>query len=528
MNILPLAGIDQTANIAHTTIPATYPMQPIGETATAWIENVREALDEPGEWVLDSRAGRVYLVPRSGLPVGIRAALLTEIVRVEGDESSGKLARKVVLRGLTFQHGDRDVWTKDDAGLQHDWEMFDKANALVRFRGAEDCTVEHCLFAHSGGTGLRLDLHAQRIRVVSNVFSHLGGSGIVLSGYGAGTRDVNHHNEIVNNEIDHTGEIYRHGIGILISQSGENRIANNRVHDLPYIGIAVSGPRPSHFYEQNGREWGPIMRMSEIAVTVDSRQFAGFRRLASYLHARNNVVEDNEVYRVMEVLGDGNGIYISGSGLGNVIRRNYVHDIVGNGAQSAIRIDDFQEGVTIDSNIVYRCVGGGITLKHVNRVENNIVAGLMDGSAPGLPAYAAGARLFGYILLRCGPVRGATIQRNILFHDGRAISFYDERRMKQWPPAYARDADTDRNLYYLTGAPAAARSFLEAKRKEGIDRFSVAADPLFVDWRAGNFSLRPGSPALRLGFTPIDQSRIGLLKGILPGPGGLHQESKPR
>jgi len=61
-----------------------------------------------------------------------------------------------------------------------------------------------------------------------------------------------------------------------------------------------------------------------------------------------------------------------------------------------------------------------------------------------------------------------------------------------------------------------------------IDRFSVAADPLFVDWRAGNFSLRPGSPALRLGFTPIDQSRIGLLKGILPGPGGLHQESKVR
>lgn len=515
LNILPLVSVDEAAGVARTSIPATYPMLPIGKTTTAWVENVREALDEPGEWLLDSRAGKVYLIPRSGAPAGIRAPRLTEVLRIEGGESGGKPARGITLRGLSFEHGDRDLWTKDDAGLQHDWEMFDKANALVRLRGAEDCAIEHCRFSHSGGTGLRLDLHAQRNRIASNVFAHLGGSGIVLSGYGAGTRDVNHHNEVINNEIHHTGEVYWHGLGILVSQSGENRIANNRLHHLPYTGIVVSGPRPGHFRNPTGREWGPTMRMHEIALPAGKNETPDFRLLAKYLHARNNVVEDNELYRVMEVLGDGNAIYVSGAGLGNRIRRNYVHDIAGAGAQSAIRIDDMQEGVTIDSNIVFRCVSGGITLKHVNRVENNIVAALAgDERRP----------LFGYILLRRGPIQGASIQRNILFHDGGAVPFYDEARIKQWPLAYARDANTDSNLYYYTGGAGAAQAFLEAKRKEGIDKRSVAADPLFADWRAGDFSLKPGSPALALGFIPIEQSKIGLLRGVAPGPEGLGGE----
>lgn len=522
MNILPLASVDETAGVARTTIPATYEMMPYGRQS-AWIENVREALDQPGEWVLDTHARKLYLWPRTEKPEGIRAPRLREMIRVEGDEAVGSFVRDIVFRGLTFQHGDRDLWTNDDAGLQHDWEMFDKPNALVRFRGTEDCTVEHCKFTESGGTGLRLDLHAQRNHVLSNSFSHLGGTGVLLSGYGAGTRDVNKDNEVVNNEIHHMGEIYWHSPGILVSQSGGNRIANNLIHHLPYSGIVVCGPRPTHFLVPVGREWGPTMRMSEISVQIErdtsiplaeKDNWPDFRLLAPYLHARNNMIENNELYRTVEILSDGNAIYLSGAGLGNVVRRNIVHDIIAGGAQSAIRTDDQQEGVTIAENIIYRCAGGGITMKHVNKVENNIVAGLIEREGREVP-------LPGYILLRRGPIQGSSIQRNILFHDGGKATFYDEARVKFWPLAYAHDANTDRNLYFYTTDAAAARDFLEAKRKEGIDKESVAADPMFVDWKAGNFALKPGSPALKLGFVPIDQSQIGLLKGVTPGPEGL-------
>lgn len=43
----------------------------------------------------------------------------------------------------------------------------------------------------------------------------------------------------------------------------------------------------------------------------------------------------------------------------------------------------------------------------------------------------------------------------------------------------------------------------------GADRHSEIADPLFVDAAAGDYRLRPESPALRLGFEPIPFEKIG-------------------
>ncbi|MBE3070045.1 MAG: hypothetical protein IMZ66_07395, partial [Planctomycetes bacterium] len=48
-----------------------------------------------------------------------------------------------------------------------------------------------------------------------------------------------------------------------------------------------------------------------------------------------------------------------------------------------------------------------------------------------------------------------------------------------------------------------------------FDAHSVVADPMFVDLAGRDFRLKPGSPALKLGFKPIDASRIGL-KGDFP------------
>jgi len=41
------------------------------------------------------------------------------------------------------------------------------------------------------------------------------------------------------------------------------------------------------------------------------------------------------------------------------------------------------------------------------------------------------------------------------------------------------------------------------------DEGSAVADPLFADAAGGNFTLLPGSPALAMGFTPIDTSSCG-------------------
>lgn len=511
VNILPLEAVDEQQQIARTSINATYAMNHLHflrTTPSCWVENVLEELDEPGEWVLNTKAGKLYLWPRDKSP--IVAPQLTELIRVEGgiDKQGPKdtPVRNLRFRGLTFMHGDRYLLSPDDAGLQHDWDMHDKANALVRLRGAENCTIEQCRFAHSGSGAIRIDLHGRHNTISGNLIEQLGGAGILLCGYGPGTKDVNHHNRVTNNHIHHVGRIYSHSPGIMLWQSGNNRVANNLVHHTPYTGIIISGCM-THFFSKRGRELGRTIRRHEIADLPRRPQLKDVRR---YLHTRDNAIEYNEIHHAMEQLGDGNGIYIRGAGAGNVIRRNYIHHLVAPmKMQAAIRTDGGQRDTLIAENLIYKCTSQGIILKLNNRCENNIIA---DVIAPPRGYYLA---------VREGPMTGAAIKRNILYSSGKNCVFIDELPGRRGRPtedrrgralAKSKQADTDFNIYFSAADGKLGRQMLARQQRDGVDKHSLAADPLFVDPANGDFRFKPGSPALQLGIVPFDMSQVGLKK----------------
>jgi hypothetical protein len=50
----------------------------------------------------------------------------------------------------------------------------------------------------------------------------------------------------------------------------------------------------------------------------------------------------------------------------------------------------------------------------------------------------------------------------------------------------------------------------EAWQLAGADKQSVIADPLFADAAHADFRLKADSPALKIGFQPIPQEKIGL------------------
>jgi hypothetical protein len=52
----------------------------------------------------------------------------------------------------------------------------------------------------------------------------------------------------------------------------------------------------------------------------------------------------------------------------------------------------------------------------------------------------------------------------------------------------------------------------EEWRKLGFDRNSVFADPLFVDPAKNDYRVRPGSPALRVGFINFEMGQWGITK----------------
>ena len=509
-NILPLESVDEQAGMARTSIQATYAMNALHflkTTANCWVENVLDELDEPGEWALNTQEGKVYLWPRNQTPV--LAPRLLELIRVEGnvdiDGPNDIPVRNLVFRGLTFMHGERYTLTEDDAGLQHDWDILDKANALARLRGTQNITIERCHFTHSGSGAIRVDLHGMENTISGNHIEQMGGAGIVLCGYGPGTKDVNRKNLVYNNRIHHIGKIYIHSPGIFLWQSGENRVANNLIHNTPYCGMIVSGCM-THFFERaDNRELVRTIRWHEVGGGPSPKTDA---ETLPYKHSHDNMIEYNEIHHVMEKMGDGNGIYVRGAGSGNVLRRNYIHHLVAPmHMQAALRTDGGQRDTLIAENIIYKCTAQGIILKLNNRAENNFV---IDVTAP--------PRGY-YLSLREGPMTDAVIQRNIFYSSDKDCTFIDElppgegrisedRRGRKL--ARAKDAKTDYNIYFCAEDPQLGPEMLKKQQRDGVDANSLAVDPLFVNPENGDFRFKPGSPALKLGIVPIDLSKVGL------------------
>ncbi|MBN1816198.1 MAG: hypothetical protein JW828_02485, partial [Sedimentisphaerales bacterium] len=81
-----------------------------------------------------------------------------------------------------------------------------------------------------------------------------------------------------------------------------------------------------------------------------------------------------------------------------------------------------------------------------------------------------------------------------------------------------RIADCDFNLFYcpdgrvsVKGSPADGSMDQWKRLYDGkFDAHSIEADPGFKDISSRDFSLASDSPALKLGFKPIDISQIGL------------------
>jgi len=501
VNYLPVASVDEAQHIAHTALQGTYTLSGGPgrfDGRSLWVENVPEALDEPGEWIVNTHERKLYYWPVTGRPGDqIQAPRLQELVRVEGrnvDELTGDVpVRGLVFRGLTFTGGDRDLWTREDRGLQHDWEMYDKGNALLRFRGAEDCAVTDCRFVFSGGSGVRVDLYGQHLAITGSHFDQLGAAGVILAGYGPGHKDVNHSHLIRNNEMSHLGRLFWHSPAILVWQSGRNRILNNHIHDLPYNGIVLSGVRPRFFGITDPVKWLPAFR---DAIPADNRENmrvirrdevgppADKAELLPLAHARDNLVQDNEIHHTMQRLGDGNSVYLSCSGSGNVIRRNVCY--ASPGAQFDIRFDDDQQDAVVAENII---LGNGVMLKHRNRVVNNIVIG-------------------GGVIVRREIEPGAEIAYNIFYQTPGRHRIFSTNDGDGSLDAMLAVGHPDRDFFAGVDASGAAEQLREAQAWN-LESSGATGEPGFADFAAGDFRLAASSAARALGILSIDVERIG-------------------
>ena len=113
--------IDEAKSVVRFTNPTGWPIAWWEREQRYYVENVREALDAPGEWYLDRKTGLLGVLARCRARTWPRSRSVAPGAGATRERSTatGKRAgtvHDVVLRGLSFQHADWTFADKTQAG----------------------------------------------------------------------------------------------------------------------------------------------------------------------------------------------------------------------------------------------------------------------------------------------------------------------------------------------------------------------------------------------------------------------------
>ncbi|HEX7260920.1 MAG TPA: right-handed parallel beta-helix repeat-containing protein [Luteolibacter sp.] len=381
------------------------------------LENAIPFIDQPGEWCVDSTAGKVYFWPESDdmASAKVIAPKLYELIRLQGDEAAGKIVENVSINGLTMVHTDRlpeDKWPA--SWIRRQWEHPD---AMVYLQGVRNCVISNNRLLHSGASGITLDQFCQGNRVEGNEIGWPGSNGVFLIGYGPGTLDVNKNNIISRNWIHDMGQAnYWHSGAIQIFQSGHNQISLNLLQRSAYTCISIVGiacdnfNNPDTFFRDNSvdvdrqfKEWSMFGIRSqdfpkEIQDGVRAKTYKFNRETVKpYLHSRDNLIENNIVLEPEQLLDEGGAIYAYWCGKGNIWKDNLVFKSSGMPGSSVLSLDNVAEFTTITGNVVWvngRAACGTIGVRPTERgnvIKGNIRAAFRPEHADG-PANVNGLK----------------------------------------------------------------------------------------------------------------------------------------
>jgi hypothetical protein len=457
---MQIRAVDEETHVATLSGDA----RPSNQESNAryFIENAPDGLDTPGEWYLNRKTSVLRYQAEPGQDLAkaeVIAPRLQELLLIQADFSAQKPVRNLVLRGLTFSHTDWDLGPNGYA----DTQAAIARHGDIRAEGAFDCAVEDCTFTHLAGYALEFGHGCQRNRVIGNEMFDLGAGGIRIGepNVPQNSFDANHGQIVTDNHLHRLGRVYPPAVGVLVLQSGQNRIAHNHIHDLYYTAVSV------------GWNWG-------------------YQETPCY----DNIVEFNHLHDIgQSMLSDMGAVYTLGIQHGTIIRNNLIHDVNSfTYGGWGLYPDEGSTDIVWENNVVYRTKSAGFH-QHYGRenvVRNNIFA-------------------FGkeHQLMRTRDETHTSfiLTNNIVYFDSGDLlgsSWKNDRFV------------IDSNVYFdaRPGATLEGMKFtgatLEEWRARGHDLHSVIADPIFVAPGQFDFRLRENSPALKLGFHPIDVSRVGV------------------
>jgi len=482
-----------------------------------YVMGAKAFLDQPGEWHLDRDEGALYYRPRR-TPIEeqcIVAPTTKSVIRVEG-ESMDRLAENIVFQDL--------VLSQSDAPGTFAPGVAASTQGLVYMRNARNISLRDCHIYGAGGNGVSFEQYNQGHVVSGCLIEEVGYCAVMVLGFwpGGGPFNspaeafVNRGHTITDNYLRGGGRRVGHGSGVWIHHSGENEVSYNLIEDMPRYGVELLGS--SYEFMKPAPERGHDGVYYGQTVTWENHM--------EFIHTRGNRIVFNELRDLMKNGQDGGAITAWGTGTGNVISDNLIHSMnafwsQNHGILIGIYLDDAAKHFTVTRNVVARLSGSDMVypflIKGVhNVVSNNIAADnqarasfyMIKAGLAGLPDSVPG--------VEDEPVEHATFTRNIAYQRGGSTVY------QFYPWTDTMVAESDHNVFYHPdGAYQVVIDWRpvpweEWRRLLGgkYDQHSVLADPEFTDPEHFDYRLRPGSPALALGFEEIDLSRVGPRPGF--------------
>jgi len=460
---LPIAAIDtpsRTVTLADSVCPSNRETD-----ARYWVEGTASCLDEPGEWHADPAAGTVRYLPAPGERPDralVEAPRITELVRLQGDPDRGRTVEHVEFRGLRFEHAD---WRPGPAGYVDVQAAFD-VPAAVTLIGARHCRFRLCSFRNIGPWSVEMGGGCADVRVTRCDFESLGAGAVKIGEYHLRSAREwrTSGNAVEDCRIRDIGRVCPAAPAVWIGQSGGNRVAHDLITDTCGTGISV------------GWTWG-------------------YGPSAAW----GNVIERNRLHRIARGwLSDLGGVYLLGARAGTRVAGNHITEVRSRrGGGWGLYADEGTSRVLFEGNLVHGTTSAGF-FQHYgfgNEVRRNILSASDEPN-----------------VLR----HREEEHESFHFHHNVVLATGGLPLGGNWSNGRFR---MDHNLYWsLKGQPLSfPAGDLGHWQRLGHDRGSIVGDPGFRNVAAGDFRLRDGSLAARLGVAPPEASGA---VGPRPGPIG--------
>jgi len=442
------------------------------------VENIFEELDAEGEWFHNAKTNTLYFKLPAGTDLEkakVEVVRLRHLIELQGTVENP--VKHLSFQGFVVRHAARTFMDCKEPLLRSDWAIY--RGGAFKLTGSEDISILDCEFDQVGGNAIFVNNYSRRTVVKGCHIHDAGASGVCFVGdpnavhnplfeYGErnkledidrtlGPKTENYPSlGLVEDCLIHgIGTVERQPAGVQISMAAEITVRDTSIYDTARAGINVSeGTWGGHLIE----------RVDVFDTVLETSDHGSFNSWGRDRYWKSASQEDLDKDRSLPFL--------------DAIKTTVIRDSRWRCDHGwDIDLDDGSSNYDIYNNLM---LNGGLKLREGfrRRAWNNITVN--NSLSPHVWYENSDDEVYANIWM--GPYRGVRV-----------------------PTETAQGKRVDGNLFFRA----------EPRRIHGWDQNSILADPLFVDPASGDYRVKEGSPAFKLGFENFSMDQFGVKKPSL-------------